>query len=196
MLRHASICHAGAILYPAQCAGLVSTDMTNGTHLRALPYATRSDPQPARRQYPIGQPDSEARTSDPRISSCNTVSGKIQCKPPSPLIEQKCSPTGLRPWPMCRRVQGSSCGSGAPSWAISATAMALGGGISEMRIDVGPGYRVYFARAGTAVYRLLCGGDKSRQQMDIQRAKALWDTISKGDSCVRLPSRASMPRTI
>lgn len=73
---------------------------------------------------------------------------------------------------------------------------ALGGGISEMRIDVGPGYRVYFARAGTAVYRLLCGGDKSRQQMDIQRAKALWDTISKGDSCVRLPSRASMPRTI
>ena len=73
---------------------------------------------------------------------------------------------------------------------------ALGGGISEMRIDVGPGYRVYFARAGTAVYLLLCGGDKSRQQMDIQRAKALWDTISKGDSCVRLPSRASMPRTI
>ncbi len=126
MLRHASICHAGAILYPAQCAGLVSTDMTNGTHLRALPYATRSDPQPARRQYPIGQPDSEARTSDPRISSCNTVSRKIQCKPPSPLIEQKCSPAGLRPWPMCRRVQGSSCGSGAPSWAISATARRSG----------------------------------------------------------------------
>lgn len=73
---------------------------------------------------------------------------------------------------------------------------ALGGGISEMRIDVGPGYRVYFARAGTAEYLLLCGGDKSTQQMDIQRAKALWDTISKGDSCVRLPSRASMPRTI
>jgi putative addiction module killer protein len=73
---------------------------------------------------------------------------------------------------------------------------ALGGGVSEMRIDEGPGYRVYFARAGTAVYLLLCGGDKSRQQMDIQRARALWALINKGESCVRLPSRASMPRTI
>ncbi len=40
----------------------------------------------------------------------------------------------------------------------------MGEGVSEMRIDFGPGYRVYLMRDGTAVYLLLCGGDKSTQK--------------------------------
>ncbi|WP_218508555.1 type II toxin-antitoxin system RelE/ParE family toxin [Variovorax sp. dw_308] len=49
----------------------------------------------------------------------------------------------------------------------------VGTGISEMRIHVGAGYRVYFARKGDVVYLLLCGGSKSTQSRDIKRAKAL-----------------------
>ncbi|MEQ8832195.1 MAG: type II toxin-antitoxin system RelE/ParE family toxin [Alphaproteobacteria bacterium] len=48
---------------------------------------------------------------------------------------------------------------------------AVGDGVSEMRIPVGPGYRVYYVQIGTVVYTLLCGGDKSSQQRDISRAK-------------------------
>ena len=46
-------------------------------------------------------------------------------------------------------------------------------GIGELRVDFGPGYRVYFVRSGTEVIILLCGGDKSTQQRDIARAKAM-----------------------
>ncbi len=49
----------------------------------------------------------------------------------------------------------------------------VGDGISEMRINVGPGYRVYFIREGTSVVVLLCGGDKDSQQRDIERARQL-----------------------
>lgn len=49
----------------------------------------------------------------------------------------------------------------------------VGNGISEMRVHYGPGYRVYFARRGTVIYLLLCGGDKSTQARDIKRAKAI-----------------------
>ena len=49
----------------------------------------------------------------------------------------------------------------------------VGGGVSEMRVDFGPGYRVYFVRRGAVVILLLCGGDKSSQAADIKRAKAL-----------------------
>ena len=44
-------------------------------------------------------------------------------------------------------------------------------GVLELRIDWGPGYRVYFARLGQVVVLLLCGGDKRTQQKDIERAK-------------------------
>jgi len=50
----------------------------------------------------------------------------------------------------------------------------LGKGVAEMRIDVGPGYRVYFARQGTVVYIILLGGDKDSQERDTVRAKAMW----------------------
>ena len=46
----------------------------------------------------------------------------------------------------------------------------VGEGVSEMRIHVGPGYRLYYCRRGEAVYLLLCGGDKSSQQRDIGQA--------------------------
>ena len=46
-------------------------------------------------------------------------------------------------------------------------------GISELRIDYGPGYRVYFVRRGPVVVVLLCGGDKRTQDADIKRAKRM-----------------------
>jgi putative addiction module killer protein len=49
----------------------------------------------------------------------------------------------------------------------------VGDGVSEMRVHVGPGYRVYFIRRGSTVYLLLIGGDKSTQQRDIDRAKRM-----------------------
>jgi putative addiction module killer protein len=49
----------------------------------------------------------------------------------------------------------------------------VGEGISEMRIDYGPGYRVYFMRRGLVIAVLLCGGDKSTQAADITQSKQL-----------------------
>lgn len=47
---------------------------------------------------------------------------------------------------------------------------SVGQGVSEMRVNFGPGYRAYFTRTGGVVYLLLCGGDKSSQQSDIAQA--------------------------
>jgi putative addiction module killer protein len=49
-----------------------------------------------------------------------------------------------------------------------------GEGVSERRIDFGPGYRIYFARDGSRLVILLVGGTKQRQQTDITRAQELW----------------------
>lgn len=50
---------------------------------------------------------------------------------------------------------------------------SLGQGIFELRIDCGPGYRVYFTRRGNTVIVLLAGGDKSSQERDIKQAREL-----------------------
>ena len=47
-------------------------------------------------------------------------------------------------------------------------------GVSELRLDWGPGYRVYFGRGGQTLILLLCGGDKRKQVADIKKAVALW----------------------
>lgn len=47
-------------------------------------------------------------------------------------------------------------------------------GVWELRIDVGPGYRLYYAMSGQRVVLLLCGGDKGSQDADITRAVAFW----------------------
>ncbi|KPF80154.1 addiction module antitoxin RelB [alpha proteobacterium AAP81b] len=49
----------------------------------------------------------------------------------------------------------------------------VGEGVSEIKIDFGPGYRVYFKIAGKTLLVLLVGGDKSTQDRDIERAKAI-----------------------
>ena len=50
----------------------------------------------------------------------------------------------------------------------------VGSGVSECRINVGPGYRVYFGRDGDTLIILLGGGTKARQQRDIEGARELW----------------------
>ena len=50
---------------------------------------------------------------------------------------------------------------------------SLGAGLMEMRIDYGPGYRIYFIRHGSEIVILLCGGDKRTQSQDIDRARRL-----------------------
>lgn len=49
----------------------------------------------------------------------------------------------------------------------------VGGGVSELRVHHGPGYRVYFTRRGRQLVILLCAGDKDSQGMDIQRAQRI-----------------------
>ena len=53
----------------------------------------------------------------------------------------------------------------------------LGGGLSELRIDYGPGYRLYLSRTGPTLVLLLAGGDKSRQRADIVGARQLLATL-------------------
>ncbi len=49
---------------------------------------------------------------------------------------------------------------------------SIGSGVYELRIDAGPGYRVYYAQDGAAVVLLLCGGNKRTQARDVERAHA------------------------
>jgi len=56
-------------------------------------------------------------------------------------------------------------------------ARALGGGLHELRIHYGPGYRVYFTRRAGKLIMLLCGGDKASQRRDIARAEALMEQL-------------------
>lgn len=56
----------------------------------------------------------------------------------------------------------------------------IGAGLSEMRIDHGPGYRLYLMQQGTDIVVLLAGGDKRTQAVDIGRAKALAEAWKRG----------------
>ncbi len=56
-------------------------------------------------------------------------------------------------------------------------AKAVGGGVSELRVDYGPGYRVYFLQRGPLLIILLCGGDKRSQSRDIARARTLAEEL-------------------
>lgn len=58
----------------------------------------------------------------------------------------------------------------------------VGAGVNELRIHVGAGYRVYYGQHGKTVVILLCGGDKSSQTADIQRAQALWSEWKRRQS--------------
>jgi putative addiction module killer protein len=53
----------------------------------------------------------------------------------------------------------------------------VGGKVSEMRVNTGPGYRLYFTRRGRSLILLLVGGDKASQQRDIKRAQLLLQEI-------------------
>ena len=58
---------------------------------------------------------------------------------------------------------------------------SAGGGIFELRLAFGPGYRIYLARRGDRLVLLLCGGDKSSQTDDIARARALAAEWKEGE---------------
>jgi putative addiction module killer protein len=51
----------------------------------------------------------------------------------------------------------------------------VGDGVQELRIDYGPGYRIYFSQVGSMIVLLLCGGDKNTQVKDIDQAKRYWN---------------------
>jgi putative addiction module killer protein len=54
---------------------------------------------------------------------------------------------------------------------------SVGQGILEMRVDYGPGYRIYYVHRGARIVILLCGGDKRTQEQDIKRAQRLAETL-------------------
>jgi putative addiction module killer protein len=62
-------------------------------------------------------------------------------------------------------------------WVTPAILESVGQSVLEMRIDYGPGYRVYYVHRGAQIVILLCGGDKRTQQQDIKRAQKLAETL-------------------
>jgi len=56
---------------------------------------------------------------------------------------------------------------------------SVGEGVCELRINYGPGYRVYFGQLGSTIVLLLCGGDKSTQEQDIEKAKEYWSDYGR-----------------
>jgi putative addiction module killer protein len=59
---------------------------------------------------------------------------------------------------------------------------AVGEGVCELKIDYGPGYRIYFGQIGSKIILLLCGGDKSTQEQDILTAKEYWRDYDRSEN--------------
>ena len=59
---------------------------------------------------------------------------------------------------------------------------SVGAGAYELKIDYGPGYRVYFGQVGSIIVILLCGGEKSTQEQDILRAKEYWRNYERREN--------------
>lgn len=72
---------------------------------------------------------------------------------------------------------------------------SVGDGVSEMRVDVGPGYRVYYMRDGLAVYVLLAGGDKSTQARDIKQAIELANELRAAKAATSSAKAAKKSRS-
>lgn len=68
---------------------------------------------------------------------------------------------------------------------------SVGEGVCELRIDYGPGYRVYYAQDGEALILLLCGGDKRSQAKDVERAHAYWKDYKTRKAKPPVPSGGS-----
>lgn len=65
----------------------------------------------------------------------------------------------------------------------------VGGGVMELRVGWGPGYRVYLARLGQVIVLLLCGGDKRTQQRDIERAQTYFEDYKIRVAKAKTPGR-------
>jgi putative addiction module killer protein len=73
---------------------------------------------------------------------------------------------------------------------------SVGEGISELKIDFGPGYRIYFGRDGTTVVILLGGGTKKRQQQDVARAQERWRDYKRRKAGNRMPLTRAFRETV
>ena len=96
--------------------------------------------------------------------------GTIVDKWPWNFAKLTISPRGSR---RCRTKVDDRQALGAGCVGLMGDVKPVGEGLSELRIDFGPGYRLYLKQQGKTLIVLLCGGDKSTQKQDIRRAKKL-----------------------